>query len=114
MESPMATMVIEGATDRIVFTTYVREVLLPQLRPGDVVILDNRSAHHGPAVAALIAGAQAELWFLPPDSPDLNPIEKMWSKLKALLRTVQARGTVALRRAIAKALNAITPHDAAA
>jgi hypothetical protein len=58
---PVAAMVIGGATDRIVFTTYVREVLL---RPGEVVILDNLSAHHGPAVATLIAGAQVELWFL--------------------------------------------------
>jgi transposase len=113
-QGPVATMVIDGAADRAVFTAYVRTVLVPQLRPGDVVIMDHLAAHHGPEVAALITKAGAEPAFLPPYSPDLNPIEKMWSKIKTILRTKQARSKIALQRAIAKALAAVTPADAAA
>lgn len=113
-QGPVAAMVIDGAVDRQVFTAYVRQVLVPQLQLGDIVIMDNLSAHHGPEVANLLAAAGAATVFLPPYSPDLNPIEKMWSKVKAVLRTVQARGPLALRRAIATALESVTSTDATA
>jgi transposase len=113
-QGPVAAMVIDGAADQAVFMAYVRTVLAPQLRPGDVVIMDNLAAQHSPAIGQLITSAGAEIMFLPPYSPDLNPMEKMWSKVKAVLRTRQARGPSALRRAVAQALASVAPNDAAA
>ena len=78
---------------------------------GDVVVLDNLSSHKNQEVRDLIESAGAELWFLPPYSPDLNPIEKMWSKVKAILRKLKARTEQALITAIAKALEHITASD---
>lgn len=111
-DAPPALMVIEGATDAAVFRAYVKHVLVPTLRPGEIVVLDNLSSHKSPEVRALIAAAGAELWFLPPYSPDLNPIEKMWSKVKEFLRSYKARGTEELYQAIRHALATITPEDA--
>ena len=105
-------MVVDGATNKDVFQAYVRHILLPTLKAGDVVVLDNLSAHKNKAIRDLIESVGAELWYLPPYSPDLNPIEKMWSKIKAILRTLKARTEESLINAIAKALEAVTADDA--
>jgi len=105
-------MTIEGATDTEVFRAYVRQVLGPTLRAGDVVIMDNLSPHKSAETLRLIQKLGAHVLFLPAYSPDLNPIEKMWSKLKEFLRSAQARSQPALIQAMASALAAITPQDA--
>lgn len=105
-------MTIEGATDTEVFHAYVQEVLCPTLRPGDVVILDNLSSHKSQLTLELIREAGAEVLFLPAYSPDLSPIEKMWSKVKACLRSAEARTPSALNQAIASALASVTRQDA--
>ncbi len=107
-----APMVIEGPTDADVFKAYVDQVLVPSLRPGDIVILDNLSPHKRPPGMTAIETAGAEVWFLPPYSPDFNPIEKMWSKIKAFLRKAKARTWDALLAAIKDALKEITASDA--
>jgi len=112
LEGPGACVSIEGATDTEVFEAYVREALCPTLRPGDVVIMDNLSPHKGAPVLRLIAQAGAEVRFLPAYSPDLNPIEPMWSKVKAGLRRVEARTQPGLLEAIAASLRTITSQDA--
>ena len=106
-----APMVIKGATNKEVFKVYIETFLLPTLKKGDCVILDNLSAHKGSEIRELVESVGAELWFLPPYSPDLNPIEKMWSKVKAILRKRKARTEKELIAAIAKALEAVTPSD---
>lgn len=105
-------MTLEGATTTEVFRAYVEFVLIPTLKPGDVVVLDNLSPHKSPETLALIERTGACVRFLPPYSPDLNPIEKMWSKVKALLRAAKARTQKALWTAIAKALASVTAADA--
>ena len=107
-----ACLAVEGSTDRVVFREYVRQVLAPSLRPGDVVVLDNLSAHNDPETRRLIEAVGAHLQFLPSYSPDLNPIEQMWSKVKAHLRTAKARTQENLLAAVATALNTVTPQDA--
>ncbi len=104
-------MVVNGATNKDVFQAYVQHILLPTLKPGDIVVLDNLSAHKNQETRDLIESVGAELWFLPPYSPDLNPIEKMWSKIKSILRTLKARTEKALINAIAKALESVTISD---
>lgn len=94
------------------FRAYVRQVLCPTLQPGDVVILDNLSAHKSPPTLGLIQAAGATIRFLPAYSPDLNPIEKMWSKVKAGLRTAEARTQPALIEAMGAALGNVTRQDA--
>ena len=106
-----AAMTIEAATDTEVFRTYVRKVLCPTLRPGDIVIMDNLGAHKNESTLELITRRGAQVRFLPAYSPDLNPIEKMWSKIKSLLRTVQARTVDALISAIGSALGRVSAHD---
>src|ERR1022692_973945 len=96
----IATMTIEEATDTDIFLAYLDHVLCPQLRPGDVVVMDNLSSHKVKGVRERIESAGAELLYLPPYSPDLNPIEKAWSKLKLLLRSVKARTKDVLDQAI--------------
>jgi transposase len=110
----LATMTIEEATDGDIFLTYLQQVLGPKLRPGDVVVMDNLSAHKVAGVEELIQAAGAELLYLPPYSPDLNPIEKAWAKLKQLLRSAKARTAEALDQAIAELLPQITPQNAQA
>lgn len=112
LDGTTACMAIEGAADGDVFQAYIREILLPTLRAGDVVIMDNLRVHKTAGTAALIESAGAEVRFLPPYSPDLNPIEKMWSKVKTLLRKAAARTHEKLLEAIAAALDAVTPEDA--
>ncbi len=106
-------MVIEGATDTSVFRAYVDHVLIPNLRPRDIVVLDNLAPHKHPEILQALERSGVQVWHLPPYSPDLNPIEKMWSKIKASLRKAKARTPRALLRAIARALRSITPSDAA-
>ena len=107
-----ACMAVDSATDRDVFREYVREVLVPALRPGDIVILDNLSAHDDEETRQLVESVPARLLPLPPYSPDLNPIEKMWSKVKAFLRDAKARTQGELYDAIAAALETVTQQDA--
>ena len=104
--------VIEGATDAAVFGAYVKHVLVPVLLPGQIVVLDNLSSHNGDEIRQMIEAAGCELWFLPPYSPDFNPIEKMWSKVKEFLRSAKARCTEELDRAVAEGLAKVTPQDA--
>jgi transposase len=109
-----ATMTIEEATDTDIFLAYLDHCLCPALRPGDVVVLDNLSLHKVKGVRERIEAAGAELLYLPPYSPDLNPIEKAWSKLKTLLRSTKARTKEALDQAISELLPEITPENAVA
>ena len=110
----IATMTIEAATDREIFLAYLDEVLCPKLRPGDVVVMDNLSSHKVQGVRERIEAAGAQLLYLPPYSPDLNPIEKAWAKLKQLLRAAKARTKEALDQAIAELLPQLTAEDARA
>jgi transposase len=110
----IATMTIEAATDREIFLAYLDEVLCPQLKAGDVVVMDNLSSHKVNGVRQRIEKCGATLLYLPPYSPDLNPIEKAWSKLKQLLRSAKARSKEALDQAIAELLPLIKEEDAKA
>jgi len=112
LDGSTAPMVIDGATDAAVFRAYVRHVLIPTLRIGDIVVMDNLSSHKGPEIEAMIREVGAELWYLPPYSPDLNPIEKMWSKLKEYLRAVKPRCAEELYQAVRQGLKQITASDA--
>lgn len=112
LDGSTACMAVEGATDKDVFREYVRCVLVPTLRKGDIVVLDNLSAHKDQQTQDLIEQAGAELRFLPPYSPDLNPIEKMWSKVKTFLCAAKARTEEELYQAIRLALQTVTPQDA--
>lgn len=109
-----AVMTVEGATDSDVFRAYVREVLCPTLREGDIVVADNLSAHKAAGVQEAIAAKGARLLYLPPYSPDLNPIERCWSKIKTALRAAKARTREALEVAIKQALSTVTESDARA
>jgi transposase len=110
----LAAMTIEAATDADIFDAFLEQMLCPKLKPGDVVVLDNLSAHKAASVAEKISACGAELIYLPPYSPDLNPIEKAWSKFKQYLRSAKARTTEALDQAITEALNTISPANAQA
>jgi transposase len=111
LSGPFAPAVFDGPTDRDVFTAYVEQVLIRELRPGDVVVMDNLSPHKAPAIRQAIEAAGATLLYLPPYSPDFNPIENMWSKLKQFLRKAAARTFETLCEAIAKGLKTITSND---
>ena len=112
LEGLLACMSIEAATDRDVFLAFVEHVLVPALKPGQVVILDNLSAHKATQVRPLVEGAGYRLVYLPPHSPDFNPIEQAWSKLKALLRAAAARTKEALEAALAALIDHLTAADA--
>jgi transposase len=114
LDGSTACLILEGATNTEVFRTYVEKVLLPTLRPGDLVVMDNLTPHKNHQTLALIRQAGAEALFLPAYSPDLNPIEKMWSKVKNRLRSLEARTAHQLQAAIATALAEVTANDAAA
>lgn len=109
-----AVMTIEEATDGDIFLAYVEQVLCPTLTVGDVVVMDNLSAHKVNGVEQMIQARGAEVLYLPPYSPDLNPIEKAWSKIKQALRSNRPRDTAALEQAIADAIASITAQDAQA
>ncbi len=106
-------MAVEGSTKAFVFEAYVEGFLAPSLRPGQVVVMDNLGAHKTDRVRKLIEDRGCELWFLPAYSPDLNPIEEAFSKVKARLRKAAARTREALVEAMGEALSAVTPRDAA-
>jgi transposase len=108
-----APMVLNGPMTADWFTAYVEQVLVPTLQPGDVVILDNLAAHKRAAAREAVEAAGASLLFLPPYSPDLNPIENAFAKLKALLRKAAARTIEQLWAAIASAIDAFTPQECA-
>jgi transposase len=105
-------LVVEGGISTAGFEAYVQHLLAPTLRPGDIVVVDNLQQHRGDRTRELIEARGAELWLLPAYSPDLNPIEEAFSKVKALLRTAAARTHEDLLAAIWAALKAITPSDA--
>ena len=106
-----ATIVVDGAMDAAVFTDYAEQCLSPSLSPGDVVVMDNLSSHHAKDALAAIESAGASVWFLPAYSPDLNPIEQVWSKVKAYLRRAAARSIDELVKATARALRTVTVQD---
>lgn len=111
----IAAMSVEAATDAAVFTTFLDQVLLPtlrQVRPDAVLLMDNLAAHKTPAVRALLDGSGFAYRYLPSYSPDLNPIEPSWAKLKGKLRAVAARTADALHKALGPALDAVTAQDA--
>jgi transposase len=105
-------LAVEGATTRVVFEAYVEKVLVPSLRRGQVVVMDNLSAHKGERVRELIESVGCELLYLPPYSPDFSPIEEAFSKVKGLIRKAEARSRKALVEAMGKALDAVTAQDA--
>jgi len=106
-----APMTLQGSVDALAFETYVERVLLPTLTPGQIVVLDNHRIHKGDNVAELLAAKSCSLLFLPPYSPDLNPIEEALSKIKTFVKASQARARDTLDRAIAAALKTITLQD---
>lgn len=112
MEGMGPSLAVEGATDRRVFETYVERVLSPMLRPGQIVVMDNLTAHKGERVKELIEERGCELLYLPPYSPDFNPIEEAFSKIKGILRKAEARGREALIEAIGQAISAVSARDA--
>ena len=103
---------VDGAINREIFEAFVQQVLIPTLRPGDLVVLDNLSSHKGPAVAAQIAAVGAQVLYLPAYSPDLNPIEPAFSKIKQLLRSLACRDQKTLWQSIQPVLDQITASDA--
>lgn len=112
LDGSTACMALDGTTDTESFRAYVRQVLVPTLRAGDIVVMDNLLPHKSDQTLALIIETGAQVLFLPAYSPDFNPIEMMWSKVKSLLRTAQARTAADLITAIGQALARITPKDA--
>lgn len=108
------SMCLPGSTDTHAFAAYIEHVLGPTLRPGQIVLVDNLSAHTAPRIRGLLAARHCHLWFLPPYSPDFSPIERAFAKIKALLRSSGARTTEALEHAIVQALAQISAADAAA
>lgn len=103
-----APMLIEGSVDTLVFNAYCEQVLQPTLKRGDVIVLDNLSAHRASRIEEIVAACGAQVLWLPPYSPDFSPIELMWSKVKAYLKKVKARTQLELEKAIAEALKTIT------
>jgi transposase len=111
LEGMTAPMVLDGAMHAVAFLAYVEQVLVPTLKPGDIVIMDNLPAHKPTAARQAIEKAGAELRFLPPYSPDFNPIEMAFSKLKAFLKGIAARTVNDLWDAIAQAVDIFTPNE---
>jgi transposase len=108
-----APLVLDGPVNGQSFTAYVEQFLLPTLSPGDIVVMDNLGSHKGKAVRQLIRSAGARLLFLPPYSPDLNPIEQVFAKLKTLLRKADPRSVEATWRQIGSLLDAFPPNECA-
>jgi transposase len=109
----VAPMVLDGPINGVAFQAYVDQVLVPELRPGDIVILDNLGSHKGAGVRAAIEAAGASLLYLPPYSPDFNPIENAFAKLKALLRKAAARTVEGLWNTIGRIIDAFSPAECA-
>lgn len=110
----VASMTIEAPTDTDVFLAFLDEVLCPKLKLGHVVVMDNLAAHKVAGVSERILATGAELLYLPPYSPEFNPIEKCWAQIKQYLRAAKARTIPALQEAISASLNELTPDQAAA
>jgi len=108
-----APCVIDGPINGISFLAYIEQVLVPTLRPGDIVVIDNLGSHKGKAVRRAIRAAGAKLFFLPPYSPDLNPIEQVFAKLKILLRKAAERTVEATWKRIGALLECFTPQECA-
>lgn len=106
-----APLVIPGALNGDIFHAYIQQCVAPTLQSGDVLFIDNLPAHKAAGIDALVRARGAHVVYLPPYSPDLNPIELAWSKVKTLLRTLKARTAEALLEALKRALLAITPDD---
>jgi transposase len=113
LDGIVAPFVIDCPVNRDIFETWVERVLIPELRPGDTVIMDNLSSHKGPRVREVIEAAGATLLYLPPYSPDFNPIENVFSKLKALLRKAAPRTIEALWNTIGTLVDLVTPNECA-
>jgi len=113
LQGVLASMTIEDATDGDVFLAYLEQVLCPKLEAGQLVIMDNLRAHKVEGVREKIEARGARLVYLPPYSPDFNPIEQIWAKVKQCLRSAKARTVEALEQAIAEALKAITAENTA-
>ena len=112
IEGVRCSTVVDGAVNADIFEAFVERVLVPQLREGDVVVMDNLSSHKRARTRELIESAGAELRFLPPYSPDLNPIEMVFSKIKQLLRSMACRTKDALWRSMQSVLDRVTASDA--
>jgi transposase len=112
LDGETASLMFEGAVDRIMFEAYIEQILGPSLRPGDIVVMDNLCSHKSRAAQEFVESRSARYLFLPAYSPDFNPIEKMWSKVKQVLRSLQARTREELFDAADKALNMVTAEDA--
>lgn len=113
-EGMLASMTVESPTDGDVFLAYLDEVLCPQLRPDQVVVMDNLAAHKVEGVRQRIEAVGARLLYLPPYSPDFNPIEQAWSNIKGHLRSAKARTREVLEETVTQALRTITPQHASA
>jgi len=111
LDGEIQAMTIKGPFDASSFEVYVKQILCPSLRKGDVVIMDNLRCHKSEKVRNAISDAGAELWFLPPYSPDFNPIEHMWSKIKSNLRRLKARTQRLLNKAITNSLKLVSVDD---
>lgn len=111
LDGVVAPMLLDGPVNGQTFACYMEQCLVPALRPGDILILDNLPAHKSVRVTEAVEGAGCTLVYLPPYSPDFNPIENMWSKVKAILRGAAARTFDTLTDAVGKALHAITRED---
>jgi len=109
----VAPMVVDGPMNRPTFQAYLEQVLMPELRPGDVVVMDNLPAHKGSAVREAIEAAGASLLYLPPYSPDFNPIENAFAKLTALLRKAAERSVAGLWRLIGRLSETFSPQECA-
>jgi transposase len=112
LNGEITAMNFPGSLDGEAYHVYAKEILAPTLRPGDILVMDNLSVHKNKNACDVIEATGAEIWFLPPYSPRLNPIEETWSKVKTILRTIAARTKDALDDGITYALNEITPSDA--
>lgn len=112
LDGETESLVFEGAVDRKMFEAYIEQVLGPSLRAGDIVVMDNLDSHKSQIAQAFVESRFASCLFLPAYSPDFNPIEKMWSKVKQILRSIKARTQEELFEAVAKALSMVTADDA--
>ena len=111
LSGPFAPAVFDGPADTDTFRAYVEQVLAPNLRPGEIVVMDNLSAHKAPGIESAIQAVGASVLYLPPYSPDFNPIEAMWSKVKSHLRSAAARTFETICNAVADALTRVTTTD---
>ena len=112
LDAETQSVMFDGAVDRKMFDAYIEEILAPSLHPGDIVIMDNLSSHKSERAKKAVESKSATCMFLPAYSPDFNPIEKMWSKVKQLLRGLKARTREELFDAVAKALSMVNADDA--